>query len=119
MALNFPGVPSKGIPRSRARTAFVMITDFGGGDLIGSRAKESCAIRSRSTKVKRVIGLLNMKKTSNPQRPAQYVQSKSVRLLSCNRSGCQSDRSRRAGGAPALQFYFLFHVCAGAFRLSA
>src|SRR5436190_17161252 len=51
MALNFPAVPSNGMPISRARISFLSIVGLGGGDFCGSRAKALSTITStgRST----------------------------------------------------------------------
>src|SRR5882724_11496187 len=47
MALNFPGVPSNEMPRSRARTVFGRASTFGAAG-IGSRAEASSRSKSRS-----------------------------------------------------------------------
>src|ERR1051326_5384162 len=104
MAFSFPGVPSNGMPRSRARTIFSWV---GGGDLIGSRAEESTASMnmSRNTEIKLGVHLLNIEKTFNAQRPT----------LNQNHRNSVSVAIRVSSWS---EFYFLFHGGAGAVRLS-
>src|SRR4051812_31346855 len=66
MAFRFPGVPSKGMPRSRARTCWV-----GGGEVWGSRAKSSELI-ARATKSGALILMVREKRsTRHVQRPTR------------------------------------------------
>src|SRR5439155_5754916 len=52
MASNFPGVPSKEIPRSRARTLFVS-----GGEVCGSRATSAVAGTSNTNNARAIFTL--------------------------------------------------------------
>jgi hypothetical protein len=62
MALNFPGVPSNGMPISRARTVAFFVVDPAGGDFCGSRAWESNESKSKSKRMD--VDLVNIAKFS-------------------------------------------------------
>src|SRR5207247_9066365 len=65
IALNFPGVPSNGIPRSRARTILFSTKGEAGGCLCGSRAAESSTSVNESAKAP--VDFLNICKFSPKQ----------------------------------------------------
>src|SRR5437660_11962163 len=66
MEFNAPGVPSKGIPRARAR----IDCETGGGDVCGSRAWRSGRNSRSARAMSRVeIAFMAKERTSNVQRP--------------------------------------------------